>query len=76
MAKDNQKRASQQDIPLYNLKDSLTISKAIFDGYAGDPTTPLEVALALEIGPQSSNFRDKCGSNIAYGLTKGGYNSE
>lgn len=70
------KYLSQTDVPGSNLEEATRIPKAIFDNYAGDPTTPLKVASAVDMQPSSSHFRQLCGASIAYGLTNGGYNAE
>ena len=68
-------RLSQNDVPSYNLTDSLKISRAIVEQYASKPTAPIDVARALDMQPTSSSFRMLCGASIAYGLTLGGYNA-
>lgn len=70
------KYLSQTDVPGSSLEEASRIPKAIFDNYAGDPTTPLKVASAVDMQPSSSHFRQLCGASIAYGLTNGGYNAE
>jgi len=67
------KRLSQQDVPSYSLEQALRIPKAIYENYAGDPTTPLKVASALNMQPSSGPFRMLCGAAIAYSFTEGGY---
>lgn len=69
-------RISQLDIPVYSLKESLKIPRAIIENYAGHSSTPIQVASVLNIQPDSRRFRDLCGSAIAYGLTSGGYNAK
>ena len=63
---------SQADIPKHSLREVLTIPQAITDSFAGDPTSPHQVAMALEISPTSSAWRYLSGAAVAYGLTKGG----
>jgi predicted nucleotide-binding protein len=63
---------SQTDVPSCVLDDALRIAQAIADNYAGKPTSPLNVAAALEMQPQSSRFRQLSGAAIAYGITDGG----
>jgi hypothetical protein len=65
----------QTDIPSVDLEQALRIPKAITDNYASKPTTPLNVAAALEMQPTSGPFKMLCGAAIAYGLTNGGYNA-
>jgi predicted nucleotide-binding protein len=69
-------RISQSDVPLYSLDEALKVPRAIIENYAGRPTTPLNVASALNMLPNSSSFRMLTGSAIAYGLTDSGYNSK
>lgn len=66
----------QSDVPIYALDEALKIPRAIIDNYGGHPATPLQVASALNVSPQSGGFRNLCGSAIAYGLTDGGYNAK
>lgn len=66
---------SQEDIPAYELDEALLIAKALLQEYGGHPSTPLDVAAALELTPTSGKFRMLCGASIAYGLTSGGYNA-
>ena len=68
-------RVSQADVPAYPLEQALRIPEAIGENYAFKPTSPLHVAEAASLSPQSSQFRMICGASIAYGLTIGGYNS-
>jgi predicted nucleotide-binding protein len=67
---------SQADVPSMTLDKAIKLAKAIVDNYASKPSTPLQVAKALDILPTSSSFRMLCGASIAYGLTKGGYAAE
>lgn len=75
---DEKKRAyiSQSDVPNNSLEDALRVPRALIDNYAGKTATPLQVASALDMSPQSGTFRNLCGSAIAYGLTTGGYNAK
>jgi len=65
-------RISQQDIPSYSLDEALRIPQAIYDNYAGAPTSPLKLAVALDVSPGSGGFKMLTGASIAYGLTTGG----
>lgn len=69
-------RISQSDVPAYALDEALKIPRAIIENYGGHPATPLHVASAVNLKPDSRRFRDLCGSAIAYGLTRGGYNAK
>ena len=71
-----QKRIPQSDIPVYSLKEALAIPRAIIENYGSHPSTPLQVASAVRLKPDSRHFRDLCGSSLAYGLTHGGYNAK
>jgi predicted nucleotide-binding protein len=66
---------SQEDIPAYGVNEALLVAKAILQQYGGDPSTPLDVAAAMDLTPTSGKFRMLCGASIAYGLTTGGYNA-
>jgi predicted nucleotide-binding protein len=67
---------SQTDVPTSTLQRALRIPQAIADNYGYKPTSPLQVAVALDVQPSSSNFRMLTGAAIAYGLTTGGYNAD
>ncbi len=67
---------SQADIPSYPLEKALKIATAIGENYGYKPSSPLQVAKALDVQPMSSNFKMLSGASIAYGLTTGGYNAE
>ena len=69
------KRLSQTDVPAYSLEHALRVPIAVFENYAGKPTKPIDVAAAMELLPNSSQFRMITGAAIAYGLTDGGSNS-
>lgn len=70
------KYVSQADVPTSALERALRIPRAIADNYGYKPTSPLQVAVALDVQPSSSNFRMLTGAAIAYGLTSGGYNAD
>lgn len=70
------KYVSQSDIPQHSLREALTLAQSVTDDFAGKPTTPHQVAMALDISPTSSAWRSLTGAAVAYGLTKGGYNAE
>jgi predicted nucleotide-binding protein len=65
-------RVSQADIPAYSLEDALRVPKAIADNYNSKPTTSLNVAAAMNVGPTTGPFRMITGAAVAYGLTIGG----
>ena len=63
---------SQSDVPRYSLLEALKVPRALADQYGKQPAAPLDVAVALDVKPASTNFRYLCGSALAYGLTDGG----
>ncbi len=69
------KYLSQTDVPSVSLDKALAIAQAIADNYGYKPSTPIQVASALEVQPTSGPFRMLTGASIAYGLTKGGWNA-
>lgn len=62
----------QTDVPGATLDEALRIPRAIHDNYAGDPTTPLMVAQALNVDPNGTQLKVLSGAAIAYGLLEGG----
>ncbi len=46
-------RISQADVPAYSLDDALRVASAIADNYASKPVKPLEVAVAMNLAPNS-----------------------
>lgn len=69
-------RISQTDVPSCSLEHALRIPRALHENYAGQPTTPLRVASAMNMQPSSGPFRSLCGAAIAYELTEGGHNAQ
>jgi predicted nucleotide-binding protein len=67
---------SQSQIPYFPLKRSLDIAKAICDQYGAKGAPPHLVANSVGYSPTSYNWRLLSGSAVAYGLTKGAYNSK
>lgn len=66
---------SQGEVPSYSLTQAIRVPRTLAEHYGFKPATPLNVAVALDMTPSSSTFRQLCGAAIAYGLTKGGYNA-
>jgi len=66
---------SQSKIPKMTLAEALQLPQGLNDNFAGKPTAPHQLAMAVDISPTSSNWKDICGASIAYGLTLGGYNA-
>jgi predicted nucleotide-binding protein len=66
---------SQTDVPSYSLEKALRLAQAIRENYGNGPAKPLEAAKALQVAPQSSNFKMLAGASIAYGFTEGGWNA-
>ena len=69
-----QKRSylKQSDVPAASLDEALRLPASIFDHYAGKPSSPLQVAKALDIDPKGSQIRVISGAAIAFGLIEGG----
>jgi hypothetical protein len=67
---------SQSDVPRHSLDEALRIPQAIADNYGKQPTSPLDVATALQIQPTTGTFRSLAGAALAYELTDGGPNAE
>lgn len=66
----------QSKIPKMSLAEALRLPQGLNDNFAGKPTVPHQLAMAVDISPTSSNWPDLCGASIAYGLTVGGYNAQ
>ncbi|MFG1286827.1 TIR domain-containing protein [Xanthobacter versatilis] len=62
----------QSDVPTTSLDEALRLPQAIFDHYAGKPTTPFNVAKALNVDVKGSQLRVLSGAAIAFGLVEGG----
>lgn len=56
---------SQADIPSFPLEKAISIPAAIGNNYGYTPSTPLQVARALEVQPTSGGFRMLTGAAIA-----------
>lgn len=65
----------QSDVPRTSLDEALRVPKAILEEYAGDATTPFNVAKAIDLDPKGSQMKVITGSAIAFGLTEGGAQS-
>jgi len=63
---------SQSDVPRYPLDDALRVANAISDQYGKQATSPLDIAVALDMKPSSGPFRYLCGAALAYGIADGG----
>jgi hypothetical protein len=75
ITKPKSKRAaplSQMDVPAYTLNDAMRVPKTIRDEFAKSPTTPLDLAVGLDMSPTGGPYKMLTGSAIAYGLTEGG----
>lgn len=68
-------KISQKDVPGQSIEQALRIAHCLADNYASKPTTPLNVAAALDMTPTSGPFRSIAGAAVAYGLTTGGPNA-
>ena len=69
------KRILQTELPQVSIKKALRVPSALVEQYAGQPTAPLEVAMAVGVRPSSSGWRSLTGAAIGYGLTDGGCNA-
>ena len=67
------KRILQSELPVTSIKKALRIPNALVEQYAGQPTPPLEVAVAVGVKPTSSGWRYLTGAAVGYGLAEGGY---
>ena len=66
------KLLKQADAPRLPLEQALRVPRAILDNYAGEPSTPLRAAFAMDMEPNSGPFRELCSAALAYGLTTAG----
>jgi hypothetical protein len=62
----------QADVPSTSLEEALRLPRAVFDHYAGKPTSPFNVAKALNIDPKGTQLKVLSGAAIAFGLMDGG----
>jgi Predicted nucleotide-binding protein containing TIR-like domain len=62
----------QTDVPEFSLDEALRIPTTINDQFGGDPTSPVDVAMALDMLPQGRHFKQLSGAAIAYGIAEGG----
>lgn len=67
---------SQSDIPRLSLSEAIRLGQSLYDDFAGKPTLPHQLAMAVDISPTSSGWQDLCGASIAYGITSGGKNAQ
>src|SRR5438067_4992529 len=72
----NRNYVSQEDVPSCSLDQALRIGRALVEQYAAKPATPLHIASAIDMSPNSGPFRTLCGASIAYGITVGGCNAK
>jgi len=66
----------QATMPRIPLEESISIAKCLVEEFAGAPTAPHDIAMALDTTPTSSRWQRLTGASIAYGLTSGGYNAK
>jgi predicted nucleotide-binding protein len=67
---------SQSNVPGTSLEKAIRIPAAIGDNYGFKPSTPFQVAKALNVQPSTGPFRMLTGAAVAYGLTIGAYNAD
>lgn len=70
------KKVMQTDFPRMTLEEALSVPRALYQEYAGDPTAPHDVAIAVGNSPTSSVWRVLSGAANGYGLTDGAYSAE
>jgi hypothetical protein len=69
-----ERRRPSSEVPKHALETALAVPQVLEDKNGGNPLPPMDVALALDMSPGSSNFRDLLSSSIKYGLTSGSFN--
>jgi predicted nucleotide-binding protein len=69
--KPKKSQLSQQDVPAYSLKETLRLAQALSDELAKKPSSPLQVAAAINLQPTTAKFRMLASASSAYGLTEG-----
>jgi predicted nucleotide-binding protein len=62
---------SQSDVPAYTLTDALRVAEILRDEFAKQATSPLDVAVALDMSPNGGAYKMLTGAAVAYGLTDG-----
>jgi len=76
LSEQKRSRLSQQDVPSCSIEKALRVARAIGENYGFKPSSPIQIARALNVQPTSGPFKMLTGASIAYGLTTGGYNAE
>ncbi len=74
-AKNKRAYVSQGVIPKVALEQALKVPQCLQDEFAGRPTPPHQVAMALDLPTRGHVWSDLCGASIAYGLTESGSNA-
>jgi predicted nucleotide-binding protein len=67
---------SQTEVPRFSVTDALRVANALADEYGKQPTRPLDVAKALKMSPNSSQYKLLTGASVAYGFTDAGAQAE
>jgi Predicted nucleotide-binding protein containing TIR-like domain len=67
-------RRAGVDFPKHTLEAVLKVPQSLEEKNGGNPMPPMDVALAINMSPGSSAFRDLLSSSIKYGLTSGSFN--
>jgi hypothetical protein len=62
----------QTDVPEFSLDEALRIPAVISEQFGGHPTSPTDVALALDLLPQGRHFKQLSGAAVAYRVIDGG----
>lgn len=66
----------QSDIPAASFEDALRIPTVLAEQFGKQATPPAAVALALDLLPKGSQFKELSGAAIAYGFTDGASQSD
>lgn len=72
---DKQVKISQSDFPAMSLESAVRVAEALSDQFAGKSAAPHDVALAMNVSPTSSAWRQVTGAALAYGLTQGSWSA-
>src|ERR1700685_25197 len=68
------KRASplnQADVPAYTLAEATRVAETLRDQFAKGATSPLDLAVAMDMSPGGGAYKMLTGAAVAYGLTDG-----
>ncbi len=63
-------------MPTHTLDEALKVAYAISNEYGKASTSPVDVAVALQLVPTGGYFKSLTGAAVAYGVTEGGAQAE